>query len=49
MIFSCGIYAYSLNQIGTLIEEITYEDKEFKEIYSQLSLFLKKRNLDVKI
>ncbi|KAL4501614.1 hypothetical protein ABPG72_018665 [Tetrahymena utriculariae] len=49
MIFSCGIYAYFLNQIGFLIEEITYEDKEFKQIYSQVSLFLQKRNLDVKL
>jgi len=49
MIISCGVYAYSLNKIGVLIQEIPSEDNEFKQNFSSISLYMKKRNLEVKI
>ncbi|EGR27853.1 hypothetical protein IMG5_187580 [Ichthyophthirius multifiliis] len=48
-VFSCGIYAYTLNRIGVLIQEITEQDTEFKQNFSLLSQYMKRRNLGLKI
>lgn len=45
MIFSCGVYAYSLSQIGVLIQLIPSQDADFKQKFSPISHYMKKRNL----
>ncbi|EGR29530.1 hypothetical protein IMG5_154180 [Ichthyophthirius multifiliis] len=46
-IFSCGIYAYALNRIGQLVQEIVQQDQEFRQNFGDLQQYMKKRNLSV--
>lgn len=44
-LFTCGIFAYSLNRIGDIIQNIQKKHKEFKKSISMLNKHMQKRGL----
>ncbi|KRX05685.1 hypothetical protein PPERSA_09825 [Pseudocohnilembus persalinus] len=44
-ILSCGIFAYSVNSIGSIISTLTKDHREFKLKMFMLTNFMKERNL----
>ncbi|KAL4461448.1 hypothetical protein ABPG74_016072 [Tetrahymena malaccensis] len=44
-LFSCAVYAYSINVIGLILQEITKEKQVLKNKLSVLSSYMKKRGL----
>ena len=38
VIYGCGVFAYSINNIGAIFKEMYQEDKEFKYIFSEFFL-----------
>ncbi|KRX05690.1 Cyclic nucleotide-binding protein [Pseudocohnilembus persalinus] len=44
-LISCGIFGYSLNSIGVLIENMTRSDKQFQIQMSLLTKYMKKRQI----
>ena len=42
---SCGVFAYSVNTIGSIIQEITKKSTDFKSKMSLLSSHMRNRNL----
>lgn len=41
MLISCGVFAYSLNSIGRILEELSRKDAIFRENISLLTSYLK--------
>lgn len=41
MLISCGVFAYSINQIGRILEELSKKDATFRDNISLITSYLK--------
>lgn len=48
-LLSCGVFAYSVNSIGSIISAITEINTTFKQRMSLLSIHMKKRGLSTEL
>ena len=44
-LLGCGVFAYSINAIGSIISDITKSQSEYKAKMAALTLHMKKRGL----
>jgi hypothetical protein len=42
---SCGMFGYSLNQIGSIIQEYSKKQEEYRQKLQELNLYLKEREV----
>lgn len=46
MLLSCGVFAYSLNSMGTVLQEMYKKENEFRVKLVDISYYMKKRNVN---
>lgn len=49
MLFACVIFAFSLNKIGAIVEDIKNFQRKKNEIFQSLNNLLKKKNISRKL
>lgn len=48
-LLSCGVFAYSVNSIGSIIQNITYKNQAFKNKMMLLSQHMSKRGMNTEL
>ena len=46
MLMSCGVFAYSLNSVGSIFQEMYKKDNEFRAKIVDITYYMKKRNIN---
>ncbi|KAL4486780.1 hypothetical protein ABPG72_006612 [Tetrahymena utriculariae] len=46
MFISCGVFAYSFNLIGLIIQDMNKKERQFKKKINKVNLYLQDRNID---
>lgn len=49
MLFSCGVFGYSVNQIGGLLNEMSRSEKDLVKNLTIINKYMKKKNISSKL